>query len=249
MCVTGCRRGHRPKVIKRKIVLMTPLAAGLFLVPSAQATANGNAALKLTFTTTASGASTGVHVDVQLGNPVGSSHKPASLTGAVIRLPMGTVINTGSRPQCTASDAEMQMAGTLACPNDSQVGKGSLEGQTGFGAPVDPLVGDDTVFNGDDELIEIVTPPGAPAPAAGVDHLTVNGNTLTAHPPSVPGGPPDYKTAIKRIRFAIPAFGTGNKAYITTPPSCPKSGHWRTVAVFTFADGTHNRVTADTPCH
>ena len=116
-------------------------------------------------------------------------------------------------------------------------------------APIDPLVGDDTVFNGDNELIEIVTPPGAPAPAAGVDHLTIKGNTLTAHPPSVPGGPPDYKTAIKRITFVIPAFASGDKPYLTTPPTCPKSGRWRTFAVFYFADGSHNGVTADTPCH
>ena len=244
----SCCCGQSPGVICRKLLLVGPLLAGLLLVPSAQATVNGNVALKLTFTTPMPGASTGLHVDVQLGNPVGSSHKPSPLTGAVIRLPKGTVINTSARPQCTAPDAEMQTAGTLACPSDSQVGKGSLEGQTGFGPPIDPLVGDDTVFNGKNELIEIVTPPGSPAPAAGVDHLTIDGNTLTAHPPSVPGGPPDYKTAIKRITFVIPAFRSGDETYITTPPTCPKSGHWRTVATFTFADGTNNRVTADTPC-
>jgi hypothetical protein len=236
-------------VINRTFLLMGPLLAGLLLVPLAQATVNGNVALKLTFTTTAPGASTGVHVDVRLGAPVGSSHKPSPLTGAVIRLPKGTVINTAARPQCTAPDPAMQAAGTLACPSDSQVGKGSLEGQTGFGPPVDPLVGDDTIFNGDNELIEIVTPPGAPAPAAGVDHLTIKGNILTAHPPTVPGGPPDYETAIKRITFVIPAFGAGDKAYVTTPPTCPKSGHWRTLATFYFADGSHNGVTADIPCH
>jgi hypothetical protein len=235
-------------VIRWKLLGIGPLVAGVAFVPSAHATVNGNAALTLTFTASTSGASTGMRVDVQLGNPVGSPHKPSPLTGAVIRLPKGTVINTAIRPQCSAADPEMQVAGTLACPGDSQVGKGSLEGQTGFGPPVDPLVGDDTVFNGKNELIEIVTPPSAPAPAAGVDHLTIKGSTLTAHPPSVPGGPPDYKTAIKRITFVIPAFGSGDKAYITTPPSCPKSGRWRTQATFSFADGTINRVTADTPC-
>jgi len=236
-------------VIGRRLFAFGPLVAALALIPSAQATVNGNVALRLTFSTTTPGSSSGVHVDVRLGNPVGSAHKPSPLTGAVIRLPKGTVINTALRPQCTAADAEMQAAGTLACASDSQVGKGSLEGQTGFGAPIDPLVGDDTVFNGDNELIEIVTPPGAPAPAAGVDHLTIKGNTLTAHPPSVPGGPPDYKTAIKRITFVIPAFASGDKPYLTTPPTCPKSGRWRTFAVFYFADGSHNGVTADTPCH
>lgn len=231
-------------MISRRIPAAGLLAAGLCLAVPASSAVNGNAALTLTFTTTSPGASTGMHVDVRLGNPVGSDHKPLQLTRARLHLPTGTVIATSTRPQCTAPDPEMQAAGTLACPGDSQVGSGSLEGVTGFGPPIDPLVGDDTVFNGKDELIEIVTPPGAPAPAAGVDHLTITGSTLTAHPPAVPGGPPDYKTTIKRINFVIPARG----GYITTPPRCPQSGRWRTVATFYFVDGTSNRVTADTPC-
>lgn len=215
------------------------------VVPSAQGATEGNAALRLTFTSATPGAATGLHVDLRFGNPIGSDHKPLQLTGARIRLPRGTVIDTSTRPQCTAPDAVLQTAGTLGCPSDSQVGSGTLEGETGFGAPVDPLVGDDTVFNGKGELIEIITPPGAPAPAAGVDRLTIKGATLTAHPPSVPGGPPDWTTNIKRIRFTIPVHGT----YLTTPPRCPSSGQWRTVATFMFADGTSNRVTADTPCN
>jgi hypothetical protein len=233
-------------VINRTTTVLTAvlLASGCFVASSAQGAISGNASLTLRFTSTTPGASTGLHVDVRLGNPVGSDHKPLQLTGARIRLPRGTVIDTSSRPQCTAPDPVLQAAGTLGCPSESQVGTGSLAAETGVGAPVDPLVGDDTVFNGRDELIEIVTPPGAPAPAAGVDHLTIKGSTLTAHPPTTPGGPPDYTTDIKRITFTIPAHGT----YITTPSGCPSSGHWRTVATFMFADGTSNRVTADTPC-
>ena len=172
-----------------KLALVAVLtASGAAAVPAQSAT-NGDAALRLTFTTTTPGASTGVHVDVRLGSPIGSDRKPLQLTGAKIRLPKGTVVNTSTRTPCTASDAELQAAGTLGCPSDSQVGAGSLAAETGFGPPIDPLVGDDTVFNGNNELIEVVT-----------------------------------------------------------PPRCPASGRWRTVATFTFADGTTNRVTADTPC-
>jgi hypothetical protein len=232
----------------RRIALTGLLAATCGFAAPAQSAVNGNVALRLTFTTPTPGASTGMHVDVRLGNPVGSDHKPLPLTGAVIQLPGGTTIATARRPQCSAPDPVLQAAGTLACPSDSQVGSGSLAADTGFGPSVDPLVGDDTVFNGKDELIEIVTPPGAPAPAAGVDHLTISGSTLTAHPPSVPGGPSDYKTDIKRINFVIPAHGTAGRSYISTPPNCPRTGRWRTVATFYFGDGTSNRVTADTPC-
>ena len=214
----------------------------------AQSAVSGNAALRLTFTSVRPGTSTGLHVDLRFGDPVGSDHKPLQLTAARIHLPAGTVIATSTRPECTAPGPALQAGGTLACPSSSQVGSGSIEAETGYGPPVDPLVGDDTVVNGHDELIEIVTPPGAPAPAAGVDHLVIHGSTLTAHPPRLPGGPPDNSTDIKRIEFTIPAHGSGGDAYITTPPQCPRSGHWRTTAHFTFADGSIDVVTADTPC-
>lgn len=232
-----------------RIPVIGLLIAGAMLAPSAKSAVNGDVAMRVTFTSSTSGHSTGLHIDVRLGDPVGSHHKPLQLTSARIHLPTGTVIATSTRQECTAPDPELQVAGTLACPSASKVGSGSLAAETGVGAPVDPLVGDDTVFNGTNELIEVVTAPGTPAPAAGVDHLTISGSTLTAHPPTVPGGPPDYRTDISRITFTIPAVGSGDHAYITTPTVCPSSGHWRTVATFTFADGTINRVTADTPCN
>lgn len=247
--VTPCGVGQGFQVtVATKALLGASLAAATCFAAPADSAANGNVALKVTFSSTTPGASTGLHVDVRLGNPVGSSNKPPQLTGARIHLPDGTLIATRTRTQCTAPDAALLAAGTLACPESSRVGSGSLRAETGFGAPIDPLVGDDTVVNGKNELIEIVTPPGAPAPAAGVDHLTISGSTLTAHPPATPGGPPDYSTDISRITFTIAPHGTGDSAYITTPPQCPRSGRWRTVATFEFADGTTNRVTADTPC-
>jgi hypothetical protein len=218
------------------------------VVDSATASGGSRAALRLSFTSMQPGTSTGLRVDARFGDPVGSSNKPPRLVSAVITLPAGWRIATGSRPQCTASDAELQVAGTLACPDDTVVGSGAVTAVTGLGAPVDPLVGDDTVINGKDELIEVVTPPGAPAPPAGVDRLTVSGHTLTAHPPNVPGGPPDGSTNIQRILFFVPAHGSSAHPYMTTPPRCPSSGHWTTTAAFTFADGHTTTTTATTPC-
>ena len=225
------------------LVLSTTAGVG-----QAAAAGGSRAVLRLTFTTVHPGSSTGLRVDARLGDPVGSTNKPPRLVTAVITLPAGWAVATGSRPQCTASDAELQIVGTLACPSNTVVGHGAVTAVTGFGPPVDPLVGDDTVINGKDQLIEVVTPPGAPAPAAGVDHLVVTGATLTAHPPAVPGGPPDGSTDIQRIQFFVPAHGTASHAYMTTPPRCPSSGHWTTRAAFTFADGRTTTTTATTPC-
>src|SRR6476469_2140316 len=80
-CVTGHRRGHRTKVINWRIPAAGLLAAGLCLSVPASGAVAGNAALTLTFTTTSPGSPTGLRVDVRLGDPVGSDHKPRQLTG------------------------------------------------------------------------------------------------------------------------------------------------------------------------
>lgn len=231
-----------------RLALTLLVSAGCCFALPAESAVSGDAAMRVTFTTGTPNSSTGLHVDIRFGNPVGSSHKPPQLTGATIRLPAGTVIQTSARPQCTAPDAALQVAGTRACPASSQVGSGSLDAETGFGAPVDPLVGNDSVFNGENELIEVITAPGTPAPAAGVDHLTIQGSTLTAHPPSVPGGPPDNHTDIRRIAFTVPAHGHGTSTYIRTPATCPADGQWRTTATFEFSDGSSDVVVTTTPC-
>jgi hypothetical protein len=127
------------------------------------------------------------------------------------------------------------------------VGSGTVDGDTGFGAPVDPISGDDDVFNAPRQIIEAVAAPGTPFVVA-VDRLVQTGATLRAHPPAPPGGPPDAKTHVRLIEFTIPVLGTRRSPYITTPSVCPSSGSWTTVASFTYADGVTERVTATTRC-
>ncbi len=85
--------------------------------------------------------------------------------------------------------------------------------------------------------------------AGGVDRLAVSGSTLTANPPFTPGGPPDGRTAPRRITFTIPArSGAGGAPYITTPATCPSTGSWQTSGTFTFDDGVTETVTDATAC-
>ena len=73
-------------------------------------------------------------------------------------------------------------------------------------------------LNGADQIIEVVTVPGTQT-VAGIDRLTVAGNVLSAHPPAIPGGPPDGRTAVKDIKLTIDHSG-----YVTTPPECEVPG-------------------------
>jgi hypothetical protein len=188
------------------------------------------------------GTATPVKFDVRYRNPDDPNGKPPSISGAEFRLPAGMRINTAAVPACTATDEQLRAQGTSACPAETRVGGGTLTAITGFGPPADPVAGEVTVFNGKNQLIEVVAAPGTDR-VVGMDRLTVEGSTLTAHPPATPGGPPDGRTAIKDIRLTVDRAG-----YATTPPSCPADGRWRYGASFEFADGSKDQVAHTLAC-
>jgi hypothetical protein len=186
-----------------------------------------------------------VHVYLHAAND--RNGKAPGLRSAVIRGPSGLRFDTGTVTECTASDDQIRAMGPSACPSDSRLAIGSFSAWTGFGPPFDPLPGDDQVFDGPNQLIEIITFPGAPASPA-FDRLTISGSTLTAHPPTAPGGPPDGETTVRSLDFQIPVRVTAGRSLIRTPRRCPATGQWPTTATFVFADGSTDTVTSHTPC-
>src|SRR5207244_2907117 len=116
----------------------------------------------LGLTSPASGSPTGVKVHVLFHRAGDPNAKPPALRSAVIDAPAGTRFDSGAVTECTASDAEIHVLGSDACPAESQLTLGSFSAMTGFGPPIDPLAGDDNVFNGPGQLIEIITAPGTP---------------------------------------------------------------------------------------
>src|SRR4051812_15234411 len=199
------------------------------------------------FTTQAPGAPTGLAVHVLFHRAGDPAAKPAPLRSAVIRGPSGLRFDTRTLEQCTASDADIQARGSDACPSATRLTVGSFSAVTGLGPPFDPLVGDDHVFNGAGQLIEIITVPGGTASPA-FDRLTIDGAKLTAHPPKAPGGPPDGETAVRSLNFRIPPRAARGRSLITTSPSCPADGQWVTTATFGFGDGSSDTVASRTPC-
>lgn len=179
-------------------------------------------------------------------NPTDPAGKPPAVTGAVFRLPRGLRIDTGALPRCTATDAEIRALGRAACPEGSRVGGGRLVARTGtMGA--DRVRTDVVAFNGAEELIEVVFFEGTNV-VAGLDRLTIDRHVLTAHPPSTPGGPPDGRTAVRRIFLELPLqIGPAGRAYATTPRRC-RAGVWRASASYEFADGGKTTVPSRTRC-
>ena len=176
-------------------------------------------------------------------SPSGPDAKPPALTGLRVQAPAGTHFDLDGIPVCSATDTELRLQGAAACPSDSEVARGSLTAVTGLGAPVDPVPASLVVFNTGDGVVTTVSPLGLPVVFA-TDRVTISGDRLEAHPPPVPGGPPDMRTAVRTIEFTFPAA----IGFVTTPPTCPDTGRWRYTATIDFADGSQQTATGSIRC-
>ena len=191
-------------------------------------------------------AATALRFRILYGDPENRAEKPVPVSGAVFHLPRGLRIDTSAVPQCSADEVRIRALGRAACPEDSQVGAGRLIARTGVPG-ADRVRTDAVVFNGDGELIEIIFFEGTNT-VAGFDRITIEGNVLTAHPPSTPGGPPDGRTAVQKIFLEIPELiGAGGRPYVTTPPAC-RRGRWKASAEYEFDDGSTTTVPSRTRC-
>jgi hypothetical protein len=225
--------------LKRKLQVMA--AATLLATGTAGATTGKRADFSLGFSTKSRGAPTALVLHVVYKAAGDSNAKPSPIRKVVIRAPGGTRFHTGAVAKCTASDDELKAEGSGACPPQSRLGAGKLTADSGFGPPVDPIAGDLTLFNSGTAIIEVVTAPGTDR-VVGIDRLKIAGSTLTANPPTTPGGPPDGETAVRQIDFTIER----KTGYVTTPRTC--RGHWVSTGTFGFADGAEETVRSRAAC-
>lgn len=224
------------------------IGVGLGLMPAAAAADAGRLAdFGSRLTSTTPGTPTGMAVHIFFRAAGDPNAKPSPLRTAVIRLPEGLRFDTGVMPVCTASDEEIRALGPGACEPESKLSVGRFSAILGLGPPADPFVGEDHVFNGPRQIIEIITGQGNDA-SPGFDRVTIDGSTLTAHPPMAPGGPPDGESAIRSIDFTVPVRTANGRALITNPPACPAAHRWKGSATFGFADGSSETVPSSTAC-
>jgi hypothetical protein len=140
-------------------------------------------------------------------------------------------------------------AGPSACPPESKVGTDETLVDTGFPGPGRYFTVDFVFFNNKDELILLATvrENGARVVVRG----EIGKNTLDIDNPMVPGTPPDGAAA-KRQRGQFDPRSTvrdGRQVnYLTTPPTCPKSGFWVNRITYTYRDGIKQTAESKSPC-
>lgn len=221
--------------------VVTAMSAGW--LPATGASPPTGTTFSLSFSSQTPSSATGMGLAITYRQPGDPSAKPPAVTSLEIDLPAGAALNLGGVPICSTSDAVIEVLGDSACPAASQVGSGTVTAVTGFGAPVDPIRGNVEIFNDGSGFIEVITLPGLGMPALD-DRVTVSGDVLRTQVASIPGGPPDFHTAVKDVAFTFSA----SDGYITTPPTCPVNGQWDSSARFSFADGTTQEAASSTPC-
>jgi hypothetical protein len=225
-------------------VLTAGLAAGTVLAAPAAA-APGPAEFSFGFSTLAAGAVADAKLHIHYFDPRAPEDPdspPPALTEVIIAAPAGTVFDGGARPACTASDTELRLLGSAACPEQSKLGEG-------FGAvmltagPRNPFVLDATLFDYGDGVLEMFTFPGTGITAA-TDRARFEGpSTMVLHPAVVPG--------ITEREFSWTYRGAGVEAgrpFLRTPSECPASGSWTSRLTYTVTTGATYSVASSTPC-
>lgn len=200
--------------------------------------------LSMRFTSSRAGRPAGTRVGIQFRDPDNPGGKPIPVRREEFLFPRGTRFNPTVVPTCMASQAELLLVGEAACPKATRVGVGKATGVSG--SPFDPVdLEIDAFENGSGfALLTTVRELGVRFVARSVRR----GRSISVKYPHSPGGPPDGETALRDVNNFFPARTLGRRAYVRTPRSCPRSGHWRFVGRFTYRDGLTQQTTSRQSC-
>jgi hypothetical protein len=200
---------------------------------------------KLRFTTLRPDKPSGLIFAVDYVNPSDPDAKPPPVRRIVQRLAPGSRIDTSAPAACTASDLDLMLMGPSVCPADSAVGRGFVTVDTGFPGPQRILHADITFLNDEGELI--IFSRERSTGLAVITRARIEGRTVITDSPLLPGTPPDFG-AVDTARAKLSAISAEGRAYITTPPRCPRNGHWTNRVTFTYSNGTTQTVASRSPC-
>lgn len=172
--------------------------------------------------------------------------KPPAVQHFHFQLPKGAHFDTGAVPACGASDAELMARGADACAPGSQVGTEVFSFDTGFDGPNRMVTSDITFLNDPGQMI-ILTRERQSGTRV-VVRATIGRDTEDFDISPLPGTPPEGGADKLEDGTYPVSVGPEGKAWLTTPPTCPKSGKWTFRAEYTFRNGEKVTKTSDSPC-
>jgi hypothetical protein len=235
----------------RATAVLATLGALVALPAAAAAQDTGSRqAAKVKFTTKKPGAPSGLVFKVDYVNPSDPAAKPPAVRRVVERLARGARFDTSAPEPCAATDPELMLLGTAACPAGSAVGTGHLTLDTGVPGPGRLVEVGIDFFNNAGELIFLNQPGPLDSPRV-VVRSVVNERQVISEAPFLPGTPPDgaaIDTVSARFQAVTRNIGGERHSYVTTPPRCPERGYWVNRATFTYFDGVSQTVRSRSRC-
>jgi hypothetical protein len=209
-----------------------------------------------TYTTTTPNTATGASftgVYHAANDPKGN---PPYMRRMVFFPPAGTRYDTSVPDRCPATDVELEARGAAACPAGSKIGAGHTNGIiyepianafefTTYDNPLD-------ILNNANQQIMVISTGGLGYTVVR-GRMQPDGSVAFAAPtcfPVPPAGVPCARDHVLQLgsSTSMPRYTKSNRGYWTTPPTCPKRGHWRTKVRFWWADGSVDTVATDQPC-
>jgi hypothetical protein len=186
-------------------------------------------------------------------NPDDPEAKPPAVRRVETILPHGARYDTSVPGSCTASDAELTLRGSEACPPDSAIGGGVVTVDTGAPGEGRIVTADIEFFNNaedpDGEFIYLNTVRGSGARTVIRADVTLRRTITEAG--MLPGTPPDggaIDTVDVRVADVSRKVGGKRRHYITTPKRCPSDGHWVARVSFAYDDGVTQTMTTKNRC-
>jgi hypothetical protein len=232
------------KILPATIGVLAILAA----VPAQAGVARGpREVVQTDYTTTRRDAPSGSIYDVVYRNPKDPHANPPAVRRVLIDSPAGARIRTSVPERCAATDQEFQMRGEAACPPRSKVGRGDVTISVLGGPPTTSQI---SVFNTAGGVVQLVKFGSFGAAAVrtklkGADADTRIPTCLTGGQP--PKGCPSDQAVVLASRIVLWKVVRGGRAYIETPPKCPRKG-WRTRVTYHYGDGKVESVASRGAC-
>jgi hypothetical protein len=226
-------------VLHRVLWLLT-VAVACAVAGVALASPQFASTLAFTYSSKVPGSPSGFDSFATFSDPGEPGGKPKELIRIKVGFHPGTRIDTAALPRCRASERDVRILGLRACPASTRLGIVRAEGVISTGLRFNPI---GHLFNARQAIIVVVTIDGRYATSFR-DDLTRD--TLAVNFRIPPG--------ISLIRFKphIPRHfrkrAGKRRAYMRTPPSCPATGAWTTTVVFSYRDGSTQKLSAATPC-
>jgi hypothetical protein len=216
------------------------ILAGVVAATPALAASRSEHHFKLSFSTQAPGAQTGIKflTDRYTYKAPPQGQVADRVASTTFIMAPGTRTNLAAYPKCTK--AALEAKGPMGCPARSRVGSGSAKVITGL--PIDPIALTAQIFVKKAGLLAYLTGSGQTQ----VIEMSMVRNRIVAQVPRKCLVATDCTQGEAVLKTLTVTLKPGK--LVTTPRSCPSSRKWTNRVLYKYVNGDTETLTSASPC-